>query len=111
MIAGALAGGAVGALARAATFEVLDRPVLALLTVNLVGSFIAGFAVVRLAGRSIWATAVVTGFCGGLTSLSTWAVQVVDLVDDGDRSLSVAVVVVTAAGALAGAAAGRWAAR
>lgn len=106
-MAGALAGGAAGALLRAATFELLDRPELALLSANLTGSFIAGFAAVRLAGHPVWATAVVTGFCGGLTSLSTWAVQVVGLADDGDWLFGISVFLLTAAGALAGATIGR----
>lgn len=107
MLVGALVGGASGSLVRAAVIEVLDRPVLALLMVNVVGSFVAGFAVVQLDGRHpIWAIAVVTGFCGGLTSLSTWAVQVVELVDGGDAVLGLGVTALTAVGALVGAAAG-----
>lgn len=112
MIAGALAGGATGALLRAAAFEVLDRPVVALLSVNVVGSVVAGFAIVRLDGHHPgWAIAVVTGFCGSLTSLSTWAVQVVDLVDDGYLLSGMGVVVLTAVGSLGGAAAARRGAR
>lgn len=57
-----------------------------ILIVNVVGSATAGF-VIGLAERAAIDDALqlvlVTGFCGGLTTFSTWSVETVELFDGG----------------------------
>ena len=57
-------------------------------TANLVGSFVLGIAVVALAdgrrGDVVMRPFVAVGFCGGLTTFSTWMVESVLLTRDGD---------------------------
>jgi CrcB protein len=62
------------------------------LVVNIVGSFVLGLLLAdepshpraRLALHDLGAI----GFCGGLTTFSTFAVEVADLVDRGDAALA-----------------------
>ncbi|TBN58013.1 CrcB family protein [Glaciihabitans arcticus] len=51
------------------------------LAVNVVGSLLAGIAVATLEGDA--RLVVVTGFCGGLTTFSTFSVETVQQVLDG----------------------------
>lgn len=51
------------------------------LAVNVVGSFIAGLALASLTGE--WQLVVLTGFCGGLTTFSTFSVETVQAAVDG----------------------------
>jgi len=57
-----------------------------ILVVNVVGSGIAG-AVIGLAERAAidadLKLILVTGFCGGLTTFSTWSVETIELLDGG----------------------------
>lgn len=56
------------------------------LVANIVGSFIAGFAAGLLAHTSTaWFVIVITGFCGGLTTFSTFAVETIQLGQAGAR--------------------------
>ncbi|HEX8348048.1 MAG TPA: CrcB family protein, partial [Actinoplanes sp.] len=85
-------GGAVGALARYAADRMLpawEIP-LATLIVNVAGSFLLGF----LAGAGSAVPGPVgallgTGFCGALTTWSTFAFQTVDLAGHGGRRMAV----------------------
>jgi CrcB protein len=82
-------GGAVGATLRWALLELggeAFRP--ALLLVNLLGCVVLGAAVAREGApgtaRHRWLhDAVAVGFCGGLTTFSTLAVEVAELGRDG----------------------------
>ncbi|QCR20601.1 chromosome condensation protein CrcB [Agrococcus sp. SGAir0287] len=78
----ALAGG-LGALARFALARLghPDRLPWPILVANLVGAFVAGLATSLLAGDPLLLLVVVTGFCGGLTTFSTWMVETVQLAD------------------------------
>jgi CrcB protein len=85
-------GGALGTIAR---YELaLAEPVgsgqfpWATFTANLVGAFVLGIAVVALAdgrpGNVLVRPFAAVGFCGGLTTFSTWMVESVLLTRDGD---------------------------
>ena len=82
-----LAGGAVGAPARYLTDRWLSarhevRFPFGTLTVNLVGCFVLGVLAGGVA-HSGWSSSTYallgTGFCGGLTTFSTFAVETVEL--------------------------------
>jgi CrcB protein len=71
-----------------------------ILVVNVVGSGIAG-AVIGLAERAAVSDdlrlVLVTGFCGGLTTFSTWCVETVELADGGRWRAAILNVLVTLA--------------
>jgi CrcB protein len=79
-----IAGGALGTLACTGLTEAL--PVhsgtwpWATFLANIAGSLILGWVVVA---RQRWRPLLGTGFCGALTTFSTFQVQVVELGDDG----------------------------
>ncbi|MGV8886151.1 MAG: fluoride efflux transporter FluC [Microbacteriaceae bacterium] len=73
-----LAGGAGAALRYGAS---LASPRWAVLAVNVVGSFLAGLVVATLTGDAQFIA--LTGFCGGLTTFSTFTVETVQHVLDG----------------------------
>lgn len=88
-----LAAGAVGAVLRWLTSLAFARSRFpwAVLVVNVVGSALAG-AVAAIAPADIQLI-VVTGFCGGLTTFSTFSVETVQLIEQrrlGHALLSVA---------------------
>ncbi|CDF85817.1 Conserved hypothetical membrane protein [Pseudomonas knackmussii B13] len=57
------------------------------LTANLVGGYIIGAAVAYFAAvpglAPEWRMLIITGFCGGLTTFSTFSVEVVTLLQEG----------------------------
>ncbi|WP_337262031.1 MULTISPECIES: fluoride efflux transporter CrcB [unclassified Serratia (in: enterobacteria)] len=57
------------------------------LSVNLVGGFIIGLALALFTRMThldaTWKLLITTGFCGGLTTFSTFSVEVVYLLQDG----------------------------
>ena len=77
MIALVLLAGAAGALLRFFTLRLVRVP-WAVLVVNVAGSFIGGVLIGATTGdlRVI----LLTGFCGGLTTFSTFSVETVQLV-------------------------------
>jgi CrcB protein len=60
------------------------------LAVNVVGSFIVGFAATllleRAAANPIWRSAILIGFCGGFTTFSALAYETMELARTGDPS-------------------------
>jgi CrcB protein len=82
-------------------------PVLAL---NVVGSTLVGALLAeqhaRPADRWWLHDAGALGFCGGLTTFSTFAVEVVQLIRDGRVEVAVVYLAASVAGAIAGAACG-----
>lgn len=102
VVAAVLVAGAVGAVIRYALSRAYPvRPGHlpgGILIVNVVGSGIAG-AVIGLAERAAVGDdlrlVLVTGFCGGLTTFSTWTVETVELLDGGRWRAAVLNVVVT----------------
>ncbi len=88
-------GGSLGAATRWCTVELAGTthrfpwPVLA---VNLVGSFLLGVLLAEEPGHPRLRLALhdvgAIGFCGGLTTFSTFTVEVADLVDHGEARLA-----------------------
>lgn len=115
-----LAGGAVGTLARAGMNEALPhRPGAwpwATFAVNLAGAFILGWLLTRLGERvapgGYWRLLLGTGFCGALTTFSTFQVETFGLLRDGHVALGVAYPVVSIVAGMAVAVGGilvaRW---
>jgi CrcB protein len=110
--AAVIAGGAAGTLARAGLAEAI--PVhpgawpWATFVANILGSLILGWVVVA---RQRWRPLVGTGFCGALTTFSTFQVQLVELGDDGHVPLAVLYLTVSVVVGLAAAHAGARLAR
>ncbi len=112
-------GGMIGALLRWAAAESLPAPAggwpWATLLVNLTGCFMLGAVTGVLATRSAepaWVRPFLgVGVLGGYTTYSTFAVEVVDLVDDGAVALAAGYVLLSLAGGVAAVAVGGLAAR
>ena len=106
-------GGLVGALVRWAVLETVgSRPSLVTLALNLFGSLLIGWLVGRgLTSPSVWAL-VALGFCGGLTTFSSFAVDVADRLDQGHLASSSGLLLVTVGlsvlAAATGYRVGRW---
>jgi CrcB protein len=84
-----IVAGIAGALIRFAVGKAFPRPrgvPIAVLIVNVVGSAIGG-AVLGLATTGVVSSdlrlVLLTGFCGGLTTFSTFSVETIQLVMDG----------------------------
>jgi len=102
-LAAIFAGGALGALARAAlgTLAVPDpaRWPWPTFTVNIVGAFLVGYFTTRLLERlplsSYRRPLLGTGLCGGLTTFSTMQVETVKMLEHGHWALATAYTVVS----------------
>ncbi|MCV2442177.1 fluoride efflux transporter CrcB [Acinetobacter bereziniae] len=71
--------------------------------VNLLGAFIIGLAVSFFSNSSLSANYklfVITGFCGGLTTFSTFSMEVVTLLQSGKFDYAIFTVLVHVVGAL-----------
>lgn len=97
-VAAVFAGGAIGALARAALAEVFvstpwEWP-WATFAVNIVGAFMLGYFATRLQERlplsSYRRPLLGTGLCGGLTTFSTMQIEMVKMIDVGHAGLALA---------------------
>lgn len=111
------AGGVVGAASRWAVLTSVGPgsfpwPVLA---VNVVGSLLLGVVLAEEwshpSARLLLHDAGGIGFCGGLTTFSTFAVEVVDLARDGNLTAAVTYAALSIFGALAAVAGGAAALR
>ncbi len=115
-------GGAIGAVARWGAAEVLPPTAggwpWATLLVNLTGCFLLGVLIAVLAARSpepAWVRPfLAVGVLGGYTTYSTFAVEVVRLVEDGAAVLAAGYVLLSVGGSVAAVALGavsgrRWA--
>ena len=113
-----LLGGAVGAPVRYLADRAVQRRRESVfpwgtLCVNVVGSLVLGVvaAVVYAGSAPGWVlTLVGTGFCGALTTFSTFGYETVRLLEDGARGEALVNAVVSLAVGLAACALGWWAA-
>lgn len=74
------------------------------LAANLVGAFIIGLAIaffIEIPSISAeWRHFIITGFCGGLTTFSTFSAEVVSLFQQGRHAWSMATIMVHVGGSL-----------
>ncbi len=115
----AAVGGALGALARWAVAAALPSSPAgwpwATLLVNLTGCLLIGLLLAALAARSpepVWARPfLAVGVLGGYTTYSTFAVETVQLVEDGAVVAAAGYVLASVVGGVAAVAAGLLAGR
>jgi CrcB protein len=74
------------------------------LAANLIGGYIIGLAIAYFAYASdispAWRLFIITGFCGGLTTFSTFSAEVVTLLQEGRLSWAMGAVVSHVTGSL-----------
>ena len=102
-------GGGVGALARWMLSYQLNAYFPAIppgtLAANIIGGYIVGFAIAFFASRPEiapeWRLLIITGFCGGLTTFSTFSAEVVMLIQQGEISKMAIAIALHLVGSLA----------
>ena len=103
-------GGVAGALARAGVAEALPHDPghwpWATLLVNVAGAFVLGWVVARAYRREL----IGQGFCGALTTFSTFQLELLRMLDDGRLGLALAYAAASLALGVAAAELGRRAA-
>ena len=74
------------------------------LTANLIGGYIVGVAVAWFAQAPDiapeWRLLIITGFCGGLTTFSTFSAEVVTLLQQGRLSWAMSAIAIHVSGSL-----------
>ena len=74
------------------------------LTANLIGGYIVGLAVAWFAQAPDiapeWRLLIITGFCGGLTTFSTFSAEVVTLLQQGRLSWAMSAIAIHVGGSL-----------
>ena len=115
-------GGAVGCVARYGVGILLDPKHLpqaipyATLLVNILGSLVLGYVLAQIAAHpdpqhETTRLLVGVGFCGGFTTMSTFAVETMLRAESGALGLAIANVALQLTGCLGAAALGIWLAR
>jgi len=115
VVVAAIVAGAVGAVIRYGTARAFashpSRLPWAVLIVNVVGSLIGGIAL-GLAQAGLWGAdaryVVLSGFCGGLTTFSTFSVETIQLALEGRMRVAVASVAANLALGIGAASLGWW---
>ena len=113
-LAAIFAGGAIGGGIRTGLSAVAGTPAghwpWATFAVNLVGCFLLGYFVTRLQERlpitAYGRPLLGTGICGGLTTFSTFQLELLQMLQHGNVALAVLYVVVSAAAGFVGVALG-----
>lgn len=96
---GIAAAGGLGAVVRfLAGALARERPVRATMAVNLAASLLAGLLVGLLPLDAAWRAILVTGFCGGLSTYSAFAVQAVEQLERRRSGHALATLAVTVVG-------------
>jgi len=113
-------GSALGALLRwqlgAALNSLLPQIPPGTLIANLVGGYVSGLAIAYFAQAQDvapeWRLLIITGFCGGLTTFSTFSAEVTDLLQQGRLAWAAGAITVHVSGSLlmtlAGLASWQW---
>ncbi|UZD91209.1 fluoride efflux transporter CrcB [Cognatishimia activa] len=111
-------GGAMGAVLRYATGLGVLRLVgpgfpMAIITVNIIGSFLMGVFVVMAAKRGLThlSPLIMTGFLGGFTTFSAFSLETVTLVERGEGGAALVYVLISVVGSILALALGLWLAR
>jgi fluoride exporter len=96
-IAAVSLGASLGALLRLALSESLNATFPAIppgtLLSNLIGGYLVGIAIAFFATSNLpleWRLFVITGFCGGLTTFSTFSAELVILLQQGRAGWAIA---------------------
>ncbi|MCX8085901.1 MAG: fluoride efflux transporter CrcB [Rhodocyclaceae bacterium] len=80
------------------------------LAANVIGGYIVGLAIAFFAQAPNlapeWRLLIITGFCGGLTTFSTFSAEVVTLLQGGRPGMALAAIALHLAGSLAATGAG-----
>jgi len=86
---------------------------LAIITVNILGSFLMGFLVVMAAKRGFehLNLLILTGFLGGFTTFSAFSLETVTLFERGQVMAALAYVAISVLGSVIALALGVWLAR
>lgn len=75
------------------------------LAANLIGGYVVGLAIAYFADTAHlppeWRLFIITGFCGALTTFSTFSAEVVSLLQQGNWAGAAAVIAVHVAGSIA----------
>ncbi len=111
-------GGALGAVLRYVTGLGVLRLVglgfpLAIITVNIIGSFLMGLFVVLAAKRGLsdLSPFLMTGFLGGFTTFSAFSLETVTLFERGQSGAALAYVLISVLGSVFALVLGLWLAR
>ena len=102
-------GGGIGALTRWMLSYQLNAYFPAIppgtLASNIIGGYIVGFAIAFFATRPDiapeWRLLIITGFCGGLTTFSTFSAEVVTLIQQGELAKMAIAIALHLVGSLA----------
>jgi CrcB protein len=100
-------GASLGALLRLALSESLNATFPAIppgtLLSNLIGGYLVGVAIAFFATSNLpleWRLFVITGFCGGLTTFSTFSAELVILLQQGRAAWAIAAAAVHLLGSI-----------
>lgn len=112
-------GGALGAVARYGAGVAMLRLTgpasfpMAVLSVNIVGSFLMGLFVVAAAQKGLthWSPLVMTGLLGGFTTFSAFSLEAVTLWERGATGQAALYVMLSVGCSIAGLILGLWVAR